>query len=330
MMKVQEIRETIRKYSPEKLQTIIVEMYKTVPKKVIEGKGIDAIIQSPDVVSNQRGKGKKPALSIDFDQLYGDAETFIEYAKKQYYFAPNSFVHKKDRPKWRFIAKRFFDQLSAFGLSTENEEDAADAADLLDKLYRLFSQACGEYLFSTTNPFQSMQTNQADCFRKMLALKRKTEKTNDWVEYAIQLLCDSQLDSETLYTDLMGVIMEFLEHAELKNMAAERCEQGLKGIHIRNDYKIRKKAENLTGMALMCRIGLHEYDGAVMLFKTYYPETNQEVKLYILLHWLHHFQLKELWVREYREAVDRGVKPRQQLAAAFQQIFELEQWPPYI
>ena len=103
-MKIAEVRKLLEGYSKQKLQLIIAEMYKTIPKAIKEDAGIDNILTNPDELKTTRKK-KQPVIP-DIWPIQHEAEEFIENAYQQHYFAPNSTVHKRERPKWRFIAKQ--------------------------------------------------------------------------------------------------------------------------------------------------------------------------------------------------------------------------------
>lgn len=68
-MLVTELKESLKKYHNEDLKLIIREMYKSMPKKLREEKGIDIIIQDIHAYV-QKGKTKKAVNDpIDIDRL---------------------------------------------------------------------------------------------------------------------------------------------------------------------------------------------------------------------------------------------------------------------
>lgn len=142
-MKINELKETVLKYSEKDLQEIIFQMYKTIPKKIKEEKGFDNFIKNPELLRQPEKRILKEIKLPDIEELKFEIENFIEYAYKQYYFAPNSYVHKKDRPKWRFIVKKFYKELI---LSLGKEENIKQCAELLEKLYIMLCYAC-DYTF---------------------------------------------------------------------------------------------------------------------------------------------------------------------------------------
>jgi hypothetical protein len=103
-MKVAELRQKIQTCSKDKLEHMILEIYKAIPKSLRETKGIDSIINNPDA------KPAKPSAQArrDLEEIRWETEEFVSDAYNQYYFAPSSVVPKSKRPGWRFIARRLF------------------------------------------------------------------------------------------------------------------------------------------------------------------------------------------------------------------------------
>src|SRR5690554_5502980 len=101
-MLLPDLRELLKKKNEKELRILIAEMYKLIPKKLREEKNIDSLlIDIKAYTAMNKGKSKQ-ANPINFRSLKNEIELFIENAYQQNYFAPNKYVHKKDRPKWRF------------------------------------------------------------------------------------------------------------------------------------------------------------------------------------------------------------------------------------
>jgi hypothetical protein len=147
-MKVAELKQHLEKHSQEQLRFIIKELYKAIPKQHKEDRQIDALIEDPQGFLSP-GKTKK-TLPPDFDSLKWEIETFIDHVQKDYYFAPNRVVPKKQRSQWRFLVKRFHKDLIL--VANQNETDLPAAAKLLEKLYNLLCHGCGYYIFKTDDP----------------------------------------------------------------------------------------------------------------------------------------------------------------------------------
>lgn len=336
-MKITELKRRIAQYPEQQLQLIIAEMYKAMPKKLIEDKQIDQLLLNTYDRLEEQKKAKKNAELPDFDALADETETFIQHAYQQNYFAPNREIHKKDRPKWRFIVKRLTDQLVAAG---QQPEHVARASGLLDKLYIVLCQASQRYLFNTDDPFNSVRIAQPDYFRYVLSLKTSFSPPAVWVREAIRLMLEEGTDPNTSDDDLIQVLLEFLPTPPLKELAVEQCDRLRKELEASktarsksawsSDYSEKRKRNMLCLLKFQCWMRLCEYDAAIAEFKqTYAYASSSEVELYILLKYLYPFGLKELWVREYEAAVRAGVKPREQLQRIYTYIGQNGQFPEH-
>ncbi len=323
-MKIADVRALLNKYTKEQLRIIIAEMYKATPKKIKEEKNFDYLITNVDDLKKPGTRRKKKEPAPDMDELIFEAEEFIEYAYKQYYFAPNSFVHKNQRPKWRFIAKRLYKNLLE---AAANKADLPSASELLEKLYVLLCYSCGRVLFSGYDSFNSVQIEQPVFYHSVLSLKVRHETHADFVKGAISLVVDNELNRYTLHTDLMNVAFEFFKTPDLKELAVETCENMLnsfekpppreKGRSMRRGrwgdfYKLRYKINHLSEFGFLCCARLYEFDRGIRLFTSNY-QGDGEVLLYVLLKLLFSCGQKELMLREYQKALKKGVTPRDQL-----------------
>lgn len=310
-MKIAQVREQLKNYDSQRLRIIIDELYKVLPKKLIEEKGIDDLLKNPEEYATSRKKGGRAELP-DFNQVKRETEIFIEYAGQHYYFAPNRIVHKKDRPKWRFIVKRLYKDLIS---SSKDPVYSAEAGNLLGRLYCLMCEACGVYLFSSDDPFQSTGIEQTEFFRMVVAVKKQAGLPEKWIAEAIRLIIDNDVDNYTLTTELMYTLLEFLNTAPLKEKAVEQCDRLRREIaggakkRRPTDYSQNQKNNDLVEMVLILQMELGEHEQAVGYFKSFYRASNREVALYALLQWLQRYELKDLWLREYEAAAQHGVRP---------------------
>ena len=127
-MKVNELRETIKKYSEEEKSKIIIELYKRIPKRVKEDYNIDAYI----VDANK--KVEKESENITIERLEKEVNFFIECAWDDLYVKPNKVIPKSERSKWRFKVKTFYKQLNSFLPETI---EGKKATDLLKDLFSI-------------------------------------------------------------------------------------------------------------------------------------------------------------------------------------------------
>lgn len=319
-MLVSELRELLKKYKEEDLRLLILEMYKSMPKKLREDKDIDALLQ--DVHAHVHiGKDERiQDRQINVNDLKQEIDLFIDYAYKQYYFAPNNFVHKKERPKWRFKVKAYIKDLQ--NISVDSAEGRI-VTDLLQKLYEMLSYACSYYIFSTDNPFRSVGIEQTVLLDIVITRKLGSGMSNESIKSAIELVINREVDRETLHSFLIQVLVMNLKSPDSKVIAIEQCKLLKKDLgkskpapskkswsSDSSDYERVDKINNLVEMLFRINMELCEYEEAIKYFNENFIERDAEILLYVLLSLLLEYKLKDLWLREYGEALKKGVKPR--------------------
>jgi len=324
-MKVAEVREKLQGYKREKLESIILEMYKAVPKSVKEAKGIDLIILNPDAKPTRRVE----PVHRDLEDIRRETEEFLSDAYNQYYFAPNSVIPKSKRPGWRFIVRRLFKELQQ---AAGEQDNAREAGSLLKQLYQMLCYSCRYVLFSASDPFDSVGIRQVDFLQVVLAIGRTIEPAREFVRNSILLALDNDLNTHTLWEDLLDAIVTFLETADMKEMAIEVCNElrkdGAAG-RLRDlaafskgdkDYRAREFMNNLAVLGWMCHMTLEQPDAATQYFLQYYEEKDCEIALYVLLRMIEHCRSWGLWIETYENAVCGGIKPRAELQRRFNEI----------
>lgn len=331
-MLVSELKKTLGKYKKEELILIITEMYKFMPKKLREEKDIDSLLKdAPNYI--RIGKGAKAKdMQINMDDLKQEIDRFIDHAYKQYYFAPNNVIHKKDRPKWRFKVKNYIKTLQ--NIAVDGDEGSI-ATGLLAKLYEMLCYACGYYLFNTEAPFRSVGIEQEALLDTVIERRLSYGINQENVKFAIELVTKSIENPNTVNSSLIYVLVKNLKTADAKEMAIEQCKLLLNKWKEskktstkkswsadRSDYELGEKNNLLAEMVFRINIALCEFDEAIQSFKKYYASYNAEVNLYVLLKLLWEYELKDLWMREYEEALKKGLKPRENLRNIYKFIQE--------
>ncbi|MCR4432028.1 MAG: hypothetical protein NUV45_13545 [Tepidanaerobacteraceae bacterium] len=337
-MKVSELRELLKHYKEEDLRLIISEMYKSMPKKLREDKDIDTMLQDVHAYMSISKIERTRNEQVDVDDLKQEIEQFIDYAYKQYYFAPNSFVHKKERPKWRFKVKAFIKDLQQVPVESE---DGGTATDLLKKLYEMLCYACNYYIFSTDNPFRSVGVGQTTLLDSVISriLGQGVNKEN--VKSVVELVINSSVDRETLHSHLIMELVRNLKTPDSKKIAIEQCrvlkseidnskKMSSKKSYDSYEYRREEKINNLVETVFRLNMALCEYEEAIKYFHDNYVESDDEVSLYVLLDLLFEYELKEYWLREYDKALKKGIKPRGSLQKTRKFILENGSLPKYI
>jgi len=327
-MKIAEVRKLLSTYSNEQLQLIIAEIYKSIPKSIKDSKDIDELISNPDSLKKVK-KTSKTTKNLDIFELEIETNQFIEDAYNQYYFAPNSVIHKKERPKWRFIVKRLYKSLLAV---PDNENNLEIASHVLEKLYTLMCYSCSYTLFSGYDSFQSVGIEQSEFYRSVLSLKHKTATLQNFISGAIALILNNSLNRYTLSSELMDAMLEYIKTPDAREISIEICKDLLikEKKNADNDkYKKKEINNHLIEIIFLCYRDLFEIEKGVSFYKKNFDEKDHEVKLYILLKWLFDCKKQELFLSEYNNAVNSGVKPRTALVEVVKTIQSTGDFPEY-
>jgi len=270
-MKVAELRREIRAYSRDKLEHIILEIYKAIPKSLRETKGIDSIINNPDA---KPAKTPAPVLR-ELEEIRWETEEFLSNAYNQYYFAPNSVVPKSKRPRWRFIARRLFKELCE---ATKNQDDAAAAAELLENLYKMLCYSCSYVLFSGYDTFESVGIRQVEFYQAILDIERKIKPPREFIRNSVLLALGNNLNRYTLWEELLEDMVARLDTVDTKEMAIEICDElrkdaaagGLRDLKPfsegRESYRARNFINHLAILGWMCHMALDQTEDAARYF----------------------------------------------------------------
>jgi hypothetical protein len=132
-MKVEDMRRRLQEMSAEDLRIVVARLYKMLPKKLAKERGADRLINDLQAFLKSAKVAKLPALP-DIDLVEVETAEFIENAKAEHYFAPNRIISKSERRKWKFVAKRLYQDWCLLAAQPEN---LAPAAKALKDLYRI-------------------------------------------------------------------------------------------------------------------------------------------------------------------------------------------------
>ena len=317
-MKVDELRTVLNQYDATVLKEIIVALYKKIPKSKKEDDGLDELLQN---YSREKAKAPVKEKPVDFYTLESDVEQFIEYAAQQYYFAPNQYVRKEKRSKWRFEVKRFIKELL-----TVKGEDGEAAAGLLVGIYDMLSYGCNFYIFSTDNPFSAVGYAQTELLQIVLSKIFYNGFDETTVKTAVFLTLDSNVDRVTLHSELLTTLISILKTPEAKELALPQCveyyngydsfqaaKQAFKYTGVSNKYRKERHKNFAVELFTKIKFCLYEYDDGIAYFRKHFIENEKEVALYYLLSFLADYELNDIWIREYERACASGIKPRDSL-----------------
>jgi len=319
-MKVAELRSILSSYDPETLREIVVMLYKEIPKSKKESDGLDGILQ--DFSKDKAIEKKKAPAQSDFPLLESEIEQFLELVDAQCYVAPNRYVNKAKRSKWRFEVKRFIKML--LDIKGENGEKSAC---LLAKIYEMLSYGCSYYLFSSNNTFLAVGYGQPALLRIILGKMFFNGVDRASVKEAVFLTLDSNVDRETLHIQLLYELLNALKTIDAKELALEQCVAFYRDYdaiqaakrrfcysEIYDDYRKEERRNDAVELYMMIKFSLHEHDEGIKYFWDNYICNKKEIALYVLLtYYLSNDGLESLWIREYERMAAKKVIPRESL-----------------
>lgn len=330
-MRVTELRELLEKYSKDDLSKMMIELYKAIPKKVRDEKEIDGMLQDFQQYKEAEKIKKEKEKHVDLNDLEREITQFIQNAYKQNYIAPNRYVSKKERPKWRFKVKSYIKQLQQ--VPVEGNEGKR-ATDLLDALYEMLCYGCGYYIFNTDNPFRSIGMEQVELVDILLKRKFSMGINKETISSALKQIINYHLDMDTLRSSLFNVFIANLRTVDAKEIAIEQCHHFLMGLKQRtitpeetwvwkdDEYSRERNINELIETVFKLKMELCEYESAIRYFKSNIQEESKEDALFSLLNKLKTYNQKDYWLREYEEAIKKGIRPREELQFTYQYLKE--------
>lgn len=334
-MLVSELRNLLKKYSEDDLRTLIVEMYKAMPKQVREDKSIDELLENMNsyLKENKRTKDKP----VNFNALKAEVRYFLANAYEGNYFKPNQIIHKKERPKWRFKVKSYIKSLES--IPTKNS-DGEEATDLLIKIFEMLNYGCRYTIFNTQDPYNSAKVSKSDLLENILIRTFDGGITYEKIKSSVVLVVDEMANHSSFFSSLDGVLIGQLKTRDTIEIALRACldlkkENFLSDLSPRhkyssatmNRYYLEHKINAHVKLVVKLKLSLHDYDDAIKYFHRHYKERDKEVALYILLWSLYSYDLKDYWLREYEVGVQKGIKPRNSLQKTYDYITENNQLP---
>lgn len=325
-MKIQEFRDKIKQCKREDVEKIASELYKLLPKSK-KDEYADTLIE--DIISGKaKEKKQNRNVSMDFDALKKEINTFIENVDNDLYIIPNRIVPKDKRSKWRFEVKRFIKQLNAVPVDGENGEESAR---LLRELYIRLAHGCGYCIFPTDDPFQSIGIRQSDFYEMLIKRTLATGFTDENIKNMLEDAAFVFIDRNSLHIELEMIFAESLKTSGLKYKAIgfikeymELRENELKKTdkYSNNRYQIKNDIEELCETMLVISNMLYEPDDAVEYYWQHDKESDKEITLYKLLRNIRQFGDDKLWIKVYEDGLKKNIKPRDSLKKLYQELTE--------
>ena len=294
-MKINELREIIKKYNEKDREKLIVELYKRIPKSIKEDYNID------EYIINLNTKMEKENIEITIERLEKEVNFFIECAYDDLYARPNKIISKNDRSKWRFKVKTFYKQLNSF---LPTNEDGKKATDLLKGLFKILSFGTHYLTFSNWNTFRAIQISQSEFLKNIVERKLSNGVTRESLAYCIDLL-NVQYDPQEYHSSVLYSFESCLKTPDARYMAIELLKEQV--IIWKEKYKKDDSYENqeYTNYFVECVVDIYfelcEVKDGITYFHKQYLEKYKEIKEYILLQKMEEFNLYKEWVLEYEK-----------------------------
>ncbi len=321
-MKIQDLRELLKKADREHLEKAFAECYKQFSRSKKEE--IDVLIG--DVLSGEDSKkagGRKP---VDFEELKRQISLFVENANAQNYLVPNRSIPKNQRSKWRFLVMNFIKELEKIQPESEFYEQSVQC---LWDLYGVLCKGCNVYLFSSDDPFASVRWEQPKLFHLLVKKTFQNGYDREKLKKAILLSSTGGLSRTSLYVMNQLALLSELKTSDVKYMAIEETkkliEDGRSEPIKKNDYSAsayyrREKNDNLCELVLLISISLAETDTGIRYFFSKCLETDKEIALYRALDCASWMEDDQAWIDIYHYGLAKKIKPRDSLQEQYKEL----------
>lgn len=255
-----------------------------------------------------------------FINLKSKIDLFVDYAYKQYYFAPNNYIPKKERPKWRFKVKAYIKDLQS--VPYEGIEGGIATKLLLD-LYNMLCYSIVYCIFSTDNPFNSVGIEQHTLMDIILKRILSNGVTADTINSAIKATVGNKAGEFCIFE-----LRDNLNNPDAKTIAIEqskiifeeyKSKSGGKSYTVES-YTYEDRLNAITKFITLLYFDLCEYDEAIKYFNMNYRHHDKSEVFDELLDLIKACDLLDLWISIYEKAVSRKVKPSEHLVKEYNYI----------
>lgn len=233
--------------------------------------------------------------------------------------------YKELHKVWRFMVRDFIKRLDKVPQESGNYPKAVK---LLTDLYGLICEACSYYLFSTEDAFRSIGWKQSEFFE---LVAKKTFAAGYSRENIANLLLHATtggLSREALYIQQEMVLLGSLRTSDVKYMAIEEAKKLVEdrkkklagpGKYDNQRYDLESAVNELCGMILLISIDLAEPESGVDFYFKNSRERDKEITLYCVLMLIGIMAEDDLWIKVYEYGVGKKIKPRDSLAAEYEE-----------
>lgn len=316
-MLVSELKTEIEKYDKKELKSIIIELYKRIPKNKKEDYNIDEFIK--DIKKNNKTNKKL----IDFETLQKEIIYFLQCVDNEYYAIPNKIVSKKERSSWRFKVKRYYKELNNI---LPNSNNGYSATLLLIEIFKRLSIGSNRLLFINWETFRALGVSQADYYDYLIKRILYHGYTKENLEKCIDLL-DIPKDPYELSYDMFWIFLSNLKTCDTKEISIELLNEKINILNQKlketknshQEFDIKENINNYVKCVLELYLMLNKYEVGIKYFHKNYIESTKEVKEYVLLNKLEDLELTKEWLKEYERNMNK-IKFRESLKEKYNNL----------
>ncbi len=316
-MLVSELKKEIEKYDRKELKSIIVELYKRIPKNKKEDYNIDEFIK--DIKNNNKANKKL----IDFETLQKEIIYFLQCVDNEYYVIPNKIVSKKERSSWRFKVKRYYKELNNI---LPNSNNGYSATFLLIEIFKRLSIGSNRLLFINWETFRALGVSQADYYDSLIKRILYHGYTKENLEKCIDLL-DILKDPYELSYNMFWVFLSNLKTFDTKEISIELLNEKINILNQKlkeaknshQEFDIKENINNYVECILELYLMLNEYEVGIKYFHKNYIKSTEEVMEYVLLNKLEELKLTKEWIKEYESNMNK-IKFRESLKEKYNSL----------
>ena len=316
-MVVKELKKVIENYDYKQLESIIVELYKKIPKSKKEDYDIDNYIIN---LKNDKLKKEKKE-PITFNQLEEQFKYFIHCVDNDLYCEPNKIISKTERSKWRFRAKLFYKEFSKIDPTAKN---GFLATNYLIELYKRLSYGTHYLKFSNWDTFRALGESQVAYFKNIA--KRLLSNNNIENLKILASLLECENDPYNGKDEVCDVFIKYVTpnfREYIINYLEENIITKYKQMIGANDhiieYNLNEKIYTYSYIVVILCASINNIKKGINIFKKYCREYNKEILEYVLLNILKYNKLYQEWIVEYEEVCNK-IKLRDELKEDYIEI----------
>lgn len=304
-MKISELKPIIKNYDKSKLESIVVELYKRVPKNIKEDYNIDNYIIN---INNESKSKTKKTEEFDLDNLKDEILYFLSCVDNGFYHIPNRVIPKKERSSWRFKVKKYYKYLTSVD-PTFIDGDIATL--LLIEIFKRLSEGTTYLLFSNWEPFNAIGISQDEYFREIFnrVFKNKVLNKEDRIKTIVDLLnVESNLYHEE---DLYSIYSELITDEEdinisiriIQNKIVELKEayKNIKSNSFDTKYYLGLNINYYIELVTSLYIKLNQIETGINFYYKNVIDLEKTRAIINILHILEKYKLYNRWIEEYEK-----------------------------